>query len=477
VRLLPVAEYGIYVILVAGMELGIALAGLGLPWLAVRYLPEYRLHASGPALVGLCRQLLLWQAMALFVFFILLNTLLDTYLAWARLDGFLTSVQIYLMVLLIESLGRFLREALMGPLILQAEQQFCMVLRQLTFLALIAILDFTGYGTLIWVVWAELVVSVLSTLVAFILLWRYLNTLLRRVSQPGWFPPKLASQWRIAGRMYLAHLLTLTYSPQTFINIIQRSVGIETAAMFGFLGTLQGQISRYLPATLLTTLIRPKLVAGYVSGGGMNELSRNAKLAGKFSLFVLMPLVILAALVGDPLVTWLSGGKFMNSGWLLWGFMLVLIPYSQRQLIESVAVASGHTSLCTWAAGSGLIVLPLMLVMLQLGWSLWSAVIATGLGYIIFNFVVIAGVSKQTTYRVDRLGFLKLVVSALISYAVSLFLYSEVISIWFEPKLSIVFQCASALLSYLIFSWWLKPFKTDERARINALIGRQVFVW
>ena len=47
VRLLPVAEYGAYVTLVAGMELTFGLSGLGLSWMAVRYLPEYRLHAKG----------------------------------------------------------------------------------------------------------------------------------------------------------------------------------------------------------------------------------------------------------------------------------------------------------------------------------------------------------------------------------------------------------------------------------------------
>lgn len=478
VRLLPVAEYGAYVILVAGTELGFALAGLGLPWLAARYLPEYRLRASGAALAGLCRQLLVWQVLALLAFVALFATLLDTYLTWAGLERFHTPAQIYLVVLLIEGLGRFLREALMEPLMLQGEARSSMVLRQLGFLVLIAALDFTNHGTLLWVVWAELAASALGMAVALLLLWRYLHGLRDWMGQPEWSAPALAAQWHIAGRMYAAHLLTLTYSPQVFINLIQRTLGVEATALFGFLSTLQAQIARYLPATLLFSLIRPKLVAGYVGGGGMAELSRNANLAGKLSLFALMPLVVLAALAGDPLVAGLSGDKFMGSGWLLLGFMLVLVPFSQRQLIESVAVASGHAGLCTWAAASGLIMLPFMWVMLQLGLGLWAAVIAIGLGHLLFNIVVVAGVSKRTGYRADWMGFVKLVGSALAAYGAGMLLHLlESAEAWVSSWLPVVLQCALAMLVYLAFAWWIKPFAADERDRINALIKRRIFVW
>ncbi|MGQ9686347.1 MAG: hypothetical protein ACUVT2_08595, partial [Thiobacillaceae bacterium] len=42
VRLLPVAEYGAYVGLIAAAELVYALGGLGLPWAAARFVPEAR---------------------------------------------------------------------------------------------------------------------------------------------------------------------------------------------------------------------------------------------------------------------------------------------------------------------------------------------------------------------------------------------------------------------------------------------------
>ncbi|MDP1535439.1 MAG: oligosaccharide flippase family protein, partial [Rubrivivax sp.] len=71
VRVLTVEEYGIYVILVAGMELLLAVTSLGLPWTVARYLPEFRLRASGKMLAHF-----VWQAMALISLFLVIGILL-----------------------------------------------------------------------------------------------------------------------------------------------------------------------------------------------------------------------------------------------------------------------------------------------------------------------------------------------------------------------------------------------------------------
>ncbi len=71
VRVLTVEEYGIYVILVAGMELVLAVTSLGLPWTVARYLPEFRLRARGKMLATLCG-----KPMALISLFLVMGILL-----------------------------------------------------------------------------------------------------------------------------------------------------------------------------------------------------------------------------------------------------------------------------------------------------------------------------------------------------------------------------------------------------------------
>jgi O-antigen/teichoic acid export membrane protein len=477
VRLMPVTEYGAYIILVAGMELGFALSGLGLPWLAARYLPEYRIHASGADLAEICRQLLIWNALTLLIFITLFALLLDSYLDWVGLGFIRTSAQIYLAVMLVEGLGRFLRVTVMESLMLQGGAGSCTVLRQLCFLILIAILELTDHGTLLWVACAELIASVFGMVAALIILWRHLKVLHDKTRRPEWLIPALSTQWHIAGSMYSAQLLTLAYSPQVFVNLIQRSLGVEAAALFGFLRTLQEQIARYLPASLLLSIIRPKLVASYIEGGGMAELSRNANFAGKISLFILMPVIALTALTGNSVVAGLSGSKFTDSGWLLFGLMLVLVPLSQRQLTESVAVISGHARLCTWAAAVGLIVLPLMWGMLQMGLGLWAAVIATFVGHLLFNSVVVVMLSKRDGYRTDWEGFLKLMLSVLTAYGASALLGIEDSEAWVSPGLLMILQCLMIVIIYLTIIWWIKAFVAGERSHISTFLKNKIFIW
>jgi O-antigen/teichoic acid export membrane protein len=477
VRLMPVAEYGAYIILVAGMELGFGLSGFGLTWLAARYLPEYRVHASGADLAEICRQLLVWNALALLIFITLFALLLDSYLDWIGLEFIHISAQIYLAVMLVEGLGRFLRANLMEPLMLHGGARSCMVLRQLCFLILIAILDFTDHGQLFWVACVELISSVLGMVLALIILWRHLQVLRDQSRRPEWLIPELSTQWHMAVSMYSTQLLTLVYSPQVFVNLIQRSLGVEAAALFGFLHTLQDQVARYLPANLLLSIIRPKLVASYIEGGGMAELSRNANFAGKLSLFILMPVIALTALFGDSVVAWLSGSKFMDSGWLLFGLMLVLVPLSQRQLTESVAVISGHARLCTWAAAVGLIVFPLMWGMLQMGLGLWAAVIAICLGHLLFNSFVVAMLSIRFGYRSDWVGFLKLILSVLTAYGASALLRTEDSGAWASPGLLMTLQCLLVVIIYLAIIWWIKAFVANERNHIFNFLKDKIYIW
>lgn len=472
VRLLPVAEYGVYVTLAAGMELAIFVATLGLPWLAARYLPEFRLHAPGLRLRRLVLGLLGGQAVALAGVAAGLALGLASLLEWVDLTPYLGVARLYLLVLLVEGVGRHARENLLGALLLQGAAQVSLVARNLAFLALLAAAALASPVSLMDVVQAELAASVAGTLLALGGLARHLGATGRAPGKPGWEEPRLAAMWRTAGHMYLSHLLALLYSPQVFLLFVQRYLGLEAAAVFGFMRTLYEQIARYLPASLLFGLVRPKLVASYVGGGGVDELSRNANMAGKLSLFALMPLVAIAAVAGQDLIALLSGAKFSGTGLLFLGFMLALIPLSQRQLLETVAVAAGHSRLCTRAAASGLVMLPLMLGLLEAGLGVWAPVIVLGLGHLVFNGLVLAGVVRHTGYRPDVRGVYKLLAAALAGFLGAAWLPAM------QPGwayLAVVAGLATAV--FLLAAWWLKPFAEDERARLNGLLRRRLFIW
>lgn len=468
VRLMPVAEYGAYVVLIAGTEVGFGVAGLGLPWLAARYLPDYRLHANGLFLTRLCQRLALWQGLALVVLAAVIVFILDAYLRWADLSDYRTAAWFALGLLVAEGLGRFLREGLMAPLMLQGQVRLSLILRQLSFLVAIAVISFIGKSEASWVLAMELGAALLGWLVAAIALAHHLHSLRAQAAKPDWIEPQLADQWRIALRMHVSVLMSLTYSSQVFLNLVQRHLGAEAAALFGFLLILYRQVFRYLPATLLFTVLRPKLMTSYLQGG-IKQLAQLVNLTGKLSLLVLLPLIVLIALGGDVLLSLLSDGKFQSGVPYLLGLMLILVPYSQQQLMETVAVAVGRAGLCSFGSALGLLALPLILFLFDFGFGLWAPVLAMLGGQFVFNATVLTGLVR-IGYQMDWRGTAGLVASTLLAWlAASGVLVIEHNLIWLGMA------CLLALIVFLGTAWWLQVFTAKERQRLNDVLGLRIF--
>lgn len=473
VRLLTVEEYGAYVTLVAGMELTLALTSFGLIWVAARYLPDFRLNASGKVLARFTWQIIARIGLFLLAGLLLLFVALPWILVPLNLAHHTGIAQFYLLVILAEGLGRHLRESILEPLLQQGKAQISLVIRNMSFLLFLSIVAVQGQVHLDDVVMAELVASLLGTALALHGLVVHLRAHRNLLQQDGWQTPDWREMWGLARHMYFSRLVTLAYSPQVFIFLVQRYLGVESTALFGFLRSLYGQIFRYLPATLLFSLVRPKLIASCVGPDGMSELSRNANLAGKLSLFVLTPILVFAWLAGDELLTLLSSGKFTQSGYYLAGLLMSLVPLSQRQLLETVAVANGKSRLCLWGASLGLLVLPLTYSLLESGLlGLWSPIIAIFLSEVIFNAAVVVVIAKTTVYRPDALGFFKLTAAALAAFVLARQIVPPTYS-WLGLMIAAAVGCGFFILA----AYFVKPFRTDERARLNRLLGRRIFVW
>lgn len=472
VRLLPAAEYGVYVVLIAGAELGFSIAGLSLPWLGARYLPEYRLHADGATLSRFCRRLASWQILALLVLAGMVALAMDAYLRWVDLSRYKTAAWIALGLLVTEGMLRFVCEALLAPLMLQGQARLALVLRQVAFLVAIAAVSLSGRAQVTWILAGELAASLLAWLVAGVAVVGHSRVVQGQRRATGWREPRVAEQWRIGLRMHAAYLMTLASGSQVFLSLVQRTLGAESAALLGFLQTLYRQVVNYLPATLFFSVLRPKLMASFLNGG-MPALASQANLAGKLSLFTLMPLIVLVALGGDLLVSIVSGGKFAHGGALLLGLMLVLVPFSQRQLIESVAVGANRSGLCTLGSALSLPALPLMASLLASGFGLWAPVVAMLAAQLAFNATVTLGLAALG-YRPDWRGMVKLASSGLLAWLVSNWLAGIDAD---HRLLSAELAIIVAVAAYLFLAWLLKPFTADERNRINAMAGRRIFVW
>ncbi|TXI42222.1 MAG: hypothetical protein E6Q59_01085 [Nitrosomonas sp.] len=472
VRLLTVEEYSVYVVLMAGMEISLAVTTLGLPWVALRYLPEFRLHASGRMLRYYVWQVISLISLILVAGALLLFIALPWLLPLLELVHYTNVAKFYLLVLVTEGVGRHIRESILGPLMLQGKAQISQVVRNFVLLIAIGFVAAQGSLNLHHMVLAELLASLIGTILALYGLIRYLHAHRNLQERDSWQPPSWSDMWRVARHMYLGNLVTQAYNPQVFVLLAQRYLGLEAIALFGFLRSLYGQVANYLPAALLSNLIRPKLVASFMGKGGMAELTCNANLVGKLSMFALMPILVFICLTGSDLIYLLSGGKFDETNHYLAGLLMALIPLSQRQILEIVAVTSEKSHLCSLGATLGVLVLPMAYFLLESGHGLWSVIISIVMSQVLFSGALIATLTHMTTYRFDYIGSFKLIAAASIGF---LFMQQLAFSIqgWLDLSLILILSCGF----FLLISFFIKPFYMEEREKLNRLFNRKIFVW
>lgn len=471
VRLLNVSEYAAYITFVAALEITLGVANIGLPWMEARYLPEFRLHASKVRLIRFLVQLIQCQLAILLLVAVSAWFCLDWLLLKTEMVPYLQSAQLYVFMLVVDGMGRRLRDSILSVFLQQGLAQISLVIRSLLFIIGLGILVYKAEINLVNVIAIELFASLVSLLFSLIGLWRYLKYI-QITGKPDWKAPKWSTMWSVAGNMYFSGMVTQVYSLQVFTLIIRYSLGAEATAIFGFLRNLYVQVGNYLPANLLFGLIRPKLVASYVGNGGIIELTRNANMVSKLSLFVLMPLLMLSCLMSEEIIALLSGGKFPHTGYYLAGLMCSLVPLSQRQTLETVAMVTGNSYLCNYAAILGILTLPVTYGLIQLGFGLWAPIIATLLGQLIFCSTIVRGVMKKTAYHADFSGYCKMLLAAIVGYLGCILI--------FLPVQGWVWIVAVTILAsgvFLLTAAIIKPFSDTERLRINQLIKRNLFIW
>jgi hypothetical protein len=470
--------------------------------LAARYLPEFRLHANGRQLA-----LFVWQIIARLGLFYLAGAVLffvamPWLLATQGLGQETDVARFYLLVLVLESIRGDIQGAILEPLLQQGQAQFSQVTRNIGFLFCLVFMANQSTVHLYHVVLAELAGSILGTASALHGLVRYLRAQRNLPGKNGWQPPKWPEMWVIARHMYFSSLINMTYGSSVLVIIIQRFIGLEASALFGFLLNLFGQICRFLPTTLLFSIIRPKLMASYISEGGMAQLGRNANLVGKLNLFVLMPLLIITWLNGSELMSLLSSGKFTQE-YYLGAILLVLIPFSQRMILETVAVVSGQSHLCSWGSFLGVLSLPLAYWAIISGQALWGGIFGMFMGQSICNITIIAAMSFTSTYRPDIIGFLKLLAAALVAFTLSILTLMAWTGSWLQHVndsvgllenirviitqflaketespihgwLNLVITTALACCFFLLASYVFKPFRAEERMRLSRVLKNKL---
>ncbi|HYD31305.1 MAG TPA: oligosaccharide flippase family protein, partial [Azospirillaceae bacterium] len=388
-RGLSLVEYGVYSTLLAILALSLTYSGLGLDWVSSRFMPEYRVGAPTAEI----RRFIGWFVTVRFaslclvavVLLVAMGPLSDAF----NIGQWTDAVTLYLLVIVLEGQVRSMRSDIFDPLLLQDHTQGSATLRSLLFLALVAA-QMPGGLTLHEVVSSDLAASGASVLVAFI----QLGVILRRhlagqEAKPDWRAPRLREIFSVAGHNYTGQLVASLANANTLLLVGASILGPAAVAGFGFCRNLTEQIRRYLPAQLLISVVRPKIVAAFSIDGRLTGIVERVQLLFKANLIILMPLVILAATCGDQVLSLLSGGKFADAWTVAVGFAVFLVLQSHRIVLSLVANIIGRAHLITVGSLVGIVSLPLAAGLALMGYGDKGLAAALVLGELAYHVVFV----------------------------------------------------------------------------------------
>ncbi|MBB5019578.1 O-antigen/teichoic acid export membrane protein [Chitinivorax tropicus] len=470
-HLLNIADYGAYMTFIALIEMVSLLTVGSFDQVAVQLIPDYRLHAGDLRTSRMIQRLFVIRTVVSVLGMMPLILLGDWVLSFFNQSHNHGAYPLFLLSMSIEFASRFLRDGVLGSLLMQGRSQMALLLRNLTIVTGLFIMSATqGSLSLTQAAWIELIGSSIGLLIVLPITFRAASV------GAGYCKDWVAPDWKrtfwMVWHNYVCLVLSFIFSAQTVTVLASKFYGVEAAALFGFARGLVDQIRRYLPAELFLGVVRPVMVAGFAREKDFSKLNWQANLVYKIGMFSLFPIIAVFFSHGDMILNLLHGGKYPDSQYYVLLLLITLIPISYKRAIEMVVNIVRETDLWLSAAVSSILVLPFLVCIYVFDLRLTGLVLTVMAVEWLTNLVLALGLRRRGyPYQIDWLGFAKLLLLTVLTVAI-------VSNISFGNTLfDLALMVAITVVVYLVIGRLLRPFSDHERNRVNALLKRNLFVW
>ena len=309
IRLLEPGDFGAYMALWGMAEMLVPLSSFGLLDAVRRFLPELASRGSRQGV----RIFAKWTTLARTYFVLFLCA--GIWLIWEEIAAWLgfspSQAEHVWQAVLLAGLIVIFRYAceMLECLLEQRWSQLARALHPVGRLAGIAVLFGAGSLSLGAILWVDVAVS----LICLLLVEGALVAKVTKLPSTGDYrvPPRVVAKfaWHMAG----VNLLQSTANNGTLRILVVRFLGLEVGGLFAFLQQMLAILARYLPAQLLTNIIRPILISR-LSSGEPGAVHNILSLMWKSNLVIVLSFVALMAVGGDTIVSVLSGWRFNDAG-------------------------------------------------------------------------------------------------------------------------------------------------------------------
>lgn len=459
VRILPVADYGAYMLIIGTAELLLQVGSFGILPLAQRYLPQMLTTLPIRKLYNFVTFLVVAQLVVLTIIAATLGHF------WPRLgpvfglsEAQLAHTSLAAWLFLVIPAFRFSAELLEAML---AQGQIAR-----------AVMVFVRAGAIVVLVMVSknigltqvLIVDLVSTSACVVLSWSSIGATMRSLhstAASGTLPVR--EMFTFAWHMALVGPMSGTASPGAIRLALANSLGVAQSGLFAFLQSLERLVSRYLPATMVRNLIRPMLISRAVGQGSTDLLKAGTGLLLKSNMLTVVAGLVVIASCGDQLVYIMSGHKFRGAGLTLLLLYVNMVATSQRGVQEMVMQITGHTR-ALWITT---VVSPIALFMVWYfsRYGMNIAVLIVTAGSMTANWLATWVLQSRTAwFRVDWRGMGAIFLPGFIAGAGGMLLSHRI-----KPFLA----AALALLLYLALLRVSRPFRQNEIRPLERAIGQR----
>lgn len=409
-RGLPVEQYAVYIAFQALIATLDVLTSIGVQKVMFRFLPELRATGNNLAAYRLLLYGMLFRLLVVSGLFVAVLPLLPWLSGVFHIEDWAWLLPWYLIVGYLR-LGAFWLSQCLESFLWQKESQYSMALggavAAMGMIALavlgelrldrVVIVEAFGEGT-------SLVVLLLSWLRK----WRADGQ--RTLGDPGWWHENRGRAVRYGVWSYLLSQSSLLCGSAPNRLLAAHALPVADLAVLGVADSFMNLARKWVPTRLLMSMVRPLAMARFAATGDFQSVARISDFVFRINLVLLsFPIVVLAVL-GPSLFDEITAGRYPAAGYLLMGFLVVLVAQGMRDLLELMVQAIEKNPILLWTnlfqSASLLIAVPLMPVI-----GLWGLVVANLTGTAVANAIVILRLGRQG-YRIrprhDLLGWVLL---------------------------------------------------------------------
>ncbi|MEN8217037.1 MAG: hypothetical protein ABFS56_11860 [Pseudomonadota bacterium] len=460
VRVLNFEAYGIYVTIYGMVEFLFIASSFGLMRAPLRFIPEIITNGKKPDFQRFIILLFSLRVFSLVIIGTLLFFNVSSLALWLNISHNYHNA-LYLGILLICFVLVFRFSAtILEAQMEQKEAQLLRALGPLLRLGLIIIALFyysTGELTLTEVLLID--VFVFFILVLLTSYRCYIWTKNRELGEQQSF--QFGQVWLFMRDITGVNLLRSLGSMGGVTLIIASTLGVKEAGLFVFIQQLVNKsLRKKMPSVMFRNLIMPMLVSRYKKTGNSEKVQRVANLLMLLNLIPVGIGITLAVSQGDKLIELLSGGKYLDAGWFLMLFIIILGAKSQGSVLEMLMMIFDKTKWLFYTSIIMSITGPVVYLTSQFG--LLSVIIT------LLFMVYLQNILRFVILR-QHLPHLGVAYTILIRLAIAIFISAA--SCLFINNIYIA--CVIGLMTYLVMLVVIKPISQTEFYLFKNLgIGR-----